>query len=194
MNSPMLIGPKAPFLYTTFRRSWDGPSSLSWRTPWEVFQVKDEQDRPDDLPNSESLRFFGWRVYIRSMATCPFCSPSSDRVLLQNQNCLALYDGYPVTKGHTLIVPRRHVSSIFELSAEEVAEIWKMIALARQILLQKEGAEAFNIGVNDGRAAGQTIDHAHVHLIPRYSGDVPDARGGIRWVIPAKADYWSEHR
>jgi len=128
------------------------------------------------------------------MATCPFCSPSSERVLLQNQNCLALYDGYPVTRGHTLIVPRRHVSSVFELSAEEVAEIWKMIALARQILLQKAGAEAFNIGVNDGRAAGQTIDHAHVHLIPRYSGDVPDARGGIRWVIPAKADYWSEHR
>jgi diadenosine tetraphosphate (Ap4A) HIT family hydrolase len=73
-----------------------------------------------------------------------------------------------------------------------MAEIWKMVERARQVLLAKEGAEAFNIGINDGTAAGQTIDHAHVHLIPRCKGDVPDPRGGIRWVIPAKAAYWSE--
>lgn len=126
------------------------------------------------------------------MLACPFCDPSPERILLQNELCLALYDGYPVSKGHTLIVPRRHVSSVFELSDEETAEIWRMIEAARQVLLAKEGAEGFNIGVNDGTAAGQTIGHAHVHLIPRRGGDVRDPRGGVRWVIPAKAVYWSE--
>jgi len=126
------------------------------------------------------------------MTACPFCYPSPDRILLQNELCLALYDGYPVSRGHTLIVPRRHVSSVFELSVEETAEIWKMVETARQVLLATEGAEAFNIGINDGPAAGQTIDHAHVHLIPRHRGDVRDPRGGVRCVIPAKAAYWSD--
>lgn len=126
------------------------------------------------------------------MTACPFCNPSPERILLENELCLALYDGYPVSRGHTLIVPRRHVSSVFELSAQETAEICKMIDMARPILREREGAEGFNIGINDGTVAGQTIDHAHVHLIPRYKGDVRDPRGGIRWVIPAKAVYWSE--
>ncbi len=128
------------------------------------------------------------------MADCPFCPPPSERIFHEDRYFLAILDSYPVSPGHTLVIPRRHVSSLFDLSSEELGELVKTLAAARAILLERHAPDSFNIGVNDGKAAGQTIDHAHLHLIPRYAGDVPDARGGVRWVIPDRAAYWTRGR
>lgn len=106
---------------------------------------------------------------------------------------IALRDAFPVTEGHTLVIPRAHVGSVFDLGPEEQADLWALVARVRADLT-REGAAAFTIGVNDGRAAGQTMSHAHIHVIPRRPGDHPDPRGGIRWVIPERADYWSSPR
>jgi diadenosine tetraphosphate (Ap4A) HIT family hydrolase len=82
------------------------------------------------------------------------------------------------------------VASIFDLPEPEYRELWAQVARVRSLLAEKFHPSAFNIGVNDGTEAGQTVGHAHIHVIPRYAGDVPDPRGGIRWIIPAKAKYW----
>ena len=91
-----------------------------------------------------------------------------------------------------LVVPRKHVRSIYELPAGEQASIWQLVGEVRVKLLAELKPDGFNIGLNDGLAAGQTIMHAHVHIIPRRNGDVPDPRGGVRWVIPGKAPYWKK--
>ena len=121
---------------------------------------------------------------------CPFCEPDPARIIHSGPECLALRDGFPVSPGHTLVVPRRHVASIFELNEEEWGAVWSMVGVVRRELAEEEVPDGFNIGVNDGTAAGQTIAHAHVHVIPRRTGDVEDPRGGVRWVIPAKVRYW----
>lgn len=105
---------------------------------------------------------------------------------------LAMTDGYPVSTGHCLIVPRNHVTSLFELSPNEQAELWALVSKVRDHLLEEFHPDAFNIGLNDGAAAGQTIGHVHIHVIPRWHGDVPDPRGGVRWIIPDKAVYWKD--
>jgi diadenosine tetraphosphate (Ap4A) HIT family hydrolase len=89
------------------------------------------------------------------------------------------------------VVPRAHVASLFELSGEKQADLWALVASVRHSAFDN-GADAVNVGVNDGRMAGQTVMHAHIHVIPRRQGDRPDPRGGVRWVIPEKADYWSD--
>ena len=104
---------------------------------------------------------------------------------------VALLDGFPVSPGHTLVVPRRHQGSLFDLPPEEQEDIWALVGLVRERLRFEHQVDGFNVGLNDGPAAGQTVLHAHVHVIPRYEGDLPDPRGGVRWVIPEKADYWS---
>jgi diadenosine tetraphosphate (Ap4A) HIT family hydrolase len=122
---------------------------------------------------------------------CPFCNPPGVPYLLfESDHAIAFPDAFPVALGHTLVIPRRHVPSIWELSREEQIGIWDVVAKVREHLLQAGAADAFNIGVNDGLAAGQTLPHAHVHIIPRRNGDVADPRGGIRWIIEAKANYW----
>ena len=121
---------------------------------------------------------------------CPFCEPEPDRVWLRTETSIVLWDAFPITSGHTLVVPRQHVASIYELSAEEHAALWALVADARQRLNDDLHPDGFNIGLNDGEAAGQTILHAHIHIIPRRDGDVADPRGGVRWMIPDKARYW----
>jgi diadenosine tetraphosphate (Ap4A) HIT family hydrolase len=86
-------------------------------------------------------------------------------------------------------VPTRHVESFFDLNDQEVLAIYALAKVAREIITAKYHPDAFNLGVNDGEAAGRTVHHMHLHLIPRYEGDVPNPRGGIRHVIPGKADY-----
>lgn len=98
-----------------------------------------------------------------------------------------------MSEGHTLVVPRRHVASVFGLSPTEQQELWGLLARVREALNERLRPDGFTIGINDGAAAGQTVGHAHIHVIPRRKGDVPDPRGGIRWVIPAKAAYRSQH-
>ena len=104
----------------------------------------------------------------------------------------ALWDAFPVNRGHALIVPRRHVPTWFDASAEEQVALMAAVDEARDLIVARFAPDGFNIGINVGQAAGQTVFHLHVHLIPRYDGDVPDPRGGVRWVIPARGNYLSK--
>ena len=140
---------------------------------------------------------------------CPFCdiaqappnpnpNPNPNpRIIAQNNDAFVIRDGYPVTPGHSLIIPKRHIGSFFETSESEKQ---CLLALLEQAKVQLDGEfqpAGYNIGINDGAAAGQTVPHLHIHLIPRYDQDSPhgeegiDPRGGVRWVVPDKADYWS---
>lgn len=123
---------------------------------------------------------------------CPFCTLAEDRVWLENDRAMAFKDGFPISEGHTLVVPRRHLASIFDATREETNAIWELVGLVRARLGEELRPDAFNIGVNDGTAAGQTVMHGHIHVIPRYRGDVDDPRGGIRWMFAGKAKYWRD--
>lgn len=121
---------------------------------------------------------------------CPFCQIASEcNIIAENELAIAFYDSFPVSNGHTLIIPRRHIADYFELEQEEVVSIQKLTMSCRNILSDKFHPNGFNLGVNVGEAAGQTIFHCHMHLIPRYNGDVLKPRGGVRGVIPAKQSY-----
>ncbi len=124
--------------------------------------------------------------------SCPFCHPDPGRLVQETEHARVLLDGFPVSDGHTLIVPRRHVASLFDLEPEEIDAIWSLAADVRRELAARLAPDGFNVGLNDGEAAGQTVMHAHVHVIPRFAGDVPDPRGGVRWLLPDKARYWEE--
>lgn len=123
--------------------------------------------------------------------TCPFCTLPAERIAEENPHAFWIYDGFPVSPGHSLIIPKRHVGSFFEATSEERLAMLELLDKAKVAVTEERSPDAFNIGINDGAAAGQTVPHLHLHLIPRYNGDVADARGGVRWVIPDKADYWS---
>jgi diadenosine tetraphosphate (Ap4A) HIT family hydrolase len=122
--------------------------------------------------------------------TCPFCTLPRERLVFESELAFVIRDGYPVSQGHTLVIPRRHVASFFETTPEEQSSLLKLLNLARIEIAQQFKPAGFNIGINDGAAAGQTIAHMHIHLIPRYAGDRDDPRGGVRWVLPEKAAYW----
>jgi diadenosine tetraphosphate (Ap4A) HIT family hydrolase len=123
---------------------------------------------------------------------CPFCPPKEHEVLEAHPLAVAITDNFPLTQGHALVVPRRHVPSFFELTAEERLAILELLDRTKAVLDKKHSPDAYNIGINDGAAAGQTVMHLHVHLIPRYKGDADDPRGGVRWIFPRKADYWTK--
>lgn len=121
---------------------------------------------------------------------CLFCNIPLGRVISQNKLAYAIYDGFPVTNGHALIIPKRHVPDFFSLTLEEVADSYELLDLIRRsILLDDPLVEGFNVGVNAGAVAGQTIFHCHIHLIPRRAGDVDNPRGGVRHLIPGKGSY-----
>lgn len=122
---------------------------------------------------------------------CPFCELPKHRILLETPLGRVIRDAYPVSPGHTLIIPRRHIGSFFELTTAERDCLMDLLAEARHQLANELSPQGYNIGINDGPAAGQTIGHLHIHLIPRFEGDQPDPRGGVRWIFPDKADYWS---
>lgn len=121
---------------------------------------------------------------------CPFCSFSHDRLLASNQHALAILDGFPVSPGHALIIPKRHIASLFEATIEERDALFDLVSEVRELLITERSPDGFNVGINDGTAAGQTVMHLHIHLIPRYAGDTSDPRGGVRWIFPDKAPYW----
>ena len=122
----------------------------------------------------------------------PFCAVDRQRSLAETDHAIAFPDAYPVTDGHSLVVPRKHVASTYELSDLEQIAVWELVAEPRQRLLTRDHADGFNIGLNDGPAAGQTVMHAHVHVIPRRKGDVPGPRGGIRWIVADRAKNWKD--
>lgn len=125
-------------------------------------------------------------------APCPFCSPATEEILLRNTFCYVRYDRYPITRGHLLIIPFRHEPSFLSLTSDEQAATLELLSQARLKLDCELHPDGYNVGINVGEAGGQTVAHAHVHVIPRYHGDVPDPRGGVRWVIPPRACYWAK--
>lgn len=122
---------------------------------------------------------------------CPFCSPAESQVVRDSEYGWILRDQYPVNPGHLLVVPRRHVASFFDLDPLEQADLLNLIVAAQRIVSAERHPDGLTIGLNDGEAAGQTVPHCHWHVIPRTVGDVPDPRGGVRWVVPERAEYWT---
>jgi diadenosine tetraphosphate (Ap4A) HIT family hydrolase len=123
---------------------------------------------------------------------CPFCTLAADHIVYDSEFAVVIRDGFPISPGHTLIIPRRHVASFFEITDAERTDLMSLLAAARTGLEREFRPTGYNIGINDGTAAGQTVPHLHIHLIPRYSGDADDPRGGVRWVLPGKAAYWDK--
>ena len=121
---------------------------------------------------------------------CRFCNLSSADIVIANELAVVSRDSYPVSPGHTLVIPKRHVGSFFDTTTEERLALMELIDQAKLALDREFHPAAYNLGLNDGPAAGQSIPHVHFHLIPRYEGDRTDARGGVRWVLPEKAKYW----
>jgi diadenosine tetraphosphate (Ap4A) HIT family hydrolase len=122
---------------------------------------------------------------------CPFCNPAPARVFLESDLIVGVWDAFPVSAGHALLVTRRHVASWFETTEDERRALTAAIDSARGAILQRHRPDGFNMDVNVGAAAGQTIPHLHVHVIPRYAGDVPDPRGGFDTLSRAAATTWS---
>jgi diadenosine tetraphosphate (Ap4A) HIT family hydrolase len=120
---------------------------------------------------------------------CPFCAPDAQRVAFEDELSRALWDAFPVSKGHLLLVPRRHVASWFDATDAERLALLQATDRAKALVDATHHPDGYNLGVNVGKAAGQTVFHLHIHLIPRYAGDVPDPRGGVRHLIPGKGHY-----
>ena len=128
-----------------------------------------------------------WRVNLKD---CIFCNLEQSRIEKENNFALSFKDLYPVTEGHSLFIPKRHVQSFFDLEKNEKEAIFDLLELEREELMEQDNLiTGFNIGINDGSDAGQTVMHCHVHLIPRRNGDMSDPRGGVRGVIPEKQSY-----
>jgi len=125
-------------------------------------------------------------------AVCPFCSLNETDFITEDGLTVVIRDKHPVSSGHSLIILKRHVESFFQITDEEKLSLLKAIDQGKTLLDKDFKPDGYNIGINDGEVAGQTIKHLHIHLIPRYAGDSQDPRGGIRWIIPTKAPYWDE--
>ncbi|MDD5162995.1 MAG: HIT family protein [Candidatus ainarchaeum sp.] len=124
------------------------------------------------------------------MKECVFCSQACKKAgVLENEQYYCLFDLNPVTKGHMLIVPKEHKKSFFDFNSRELELFYDLLKKAKQLLSKKYFPDGYNIGINNGKAAGQTITHLHIHLMPRYFGDTSDPRGGVRNIIPKKGNY-----
>ena len=119
---------------------------------------------------------------------CPFCNVEREKIL-ETELSFAIYDGFPVNEGHALIIPKRHTANYFDLSLEEQKDCIELLNRVKGIVQEKYNPAGFNVGININEAAGQTVPHVHIHLIPRYEGDVEEPRGGVRGVIPERKSY-----
>ncbi|RKZ99733.1 MAG: HIT family protein [Gammaproteobacteria bacterium] len=120
---------------------------------------------------------------------CPFCHTSLDEYVIETSLTYAKRDLYPVSRGHTLIIPKRHIATFFEATEQEREELINALETAKRSLQKKFNPDGFNIGINEGAASGQTVMHLHIHLIPRYKGDMEKPEGGVRGCIPEKQKY-----
>lgn len=121
------------------------------------------------------------------MENCIFCNPEIK--LTENEFVYARLDGFPVSHGHILIIPKRHVKTFFELTDDEVKAMYSLLKEIKFYIDNVYKPDGYNIGFNIGEAGGQTVEHCHLHVIPRYDGDVDNPKGGIRGVIPKNKDY-----
>lgn len=142
---------------------------------------------------NENVEIYEYRHFNqieRKNLDCPFCNPDPEReIILESATAYAIYDKFPVNKGHALIIPKRHCADYFQLSFKEQSACWFILNKTREIIAEKFNPDGFNIGINVNEMAGQTIQHVHIHLIPRYSGDIENPEGGVRGVIPKKRLY-----
>ena len=125
-------------------------------------------------------------------STCTYCSLSAARIVDESALSIAFKDAFPVSPGHTLIIPRRHTASFFDLTLQEREDMITLLYRVKAKLLDEHNPQGFNVGINEGFAAGQTVMHTSIHLIPRFKGDVTDPRGGVRWLFPDKAVFWDK--
>ena len=125
---------------------------------------------------------------VRKNTKCIFCQHDSS-ILAQTKLSFACLDSFPVSNGHALVIPKRHVASIWEMTTEEYMDAFDLVRQVKDVIQKRFEPQGINIGVNCGEAAGQSVFHAHIHIIPRYTGDVPSPRGGVRNVIPGKGNY-----
>ena len=123
---------------------------------------------------------------VRSSSECVFCRIDRGRVAWSSSLVVALWDAFPISQGHALIVPNRHVEKWSDLTAVEKTAIIEGVDAVRAVIDDRHAPDGYNVGFNDGAAAGQTVMHFHMHVIPRYRGDASDPRGGIRWVLNLK--------
>jgi len=123
------------------------------------------------------------------MEKCIFCDLKTHEIIYEGEYCVIVRDQFPVSPGHLLIIPKRHVHSIFDLNKEEIDEITEDILVCKRWLDYHYHPDGYNIGTNINAAAGQSVPHCHIHVIPRYEGDVENPRGGVRGVIPSKQNY-----
>jgi diadenosine tetraphosphate (Ap4A) HIT family hydrolase len=120
---------------------------------------------------------------------CRFCRKSERPALIAGKLALVRYDRHPVSEGHALIIPHRHFPDYFDATDDEKAELWQLVDAAKKMIDETYSPDGYNIGINIGKHAGQSIPHLHIHLMPRYQGDVENPKGGVRGVIPAKQKY-----
>jgi ATP adenylyltransferase len=140
--------------------------------------------------NCEIYEYQHYNQIQKDDSTCPFCNPGSEvHLILESAQAYSILDKYPVNPGHSLIIPKRHVSDYFELSFKEQSSCIFMLNEVKKEIQKRFNPEGFNVGINIGEMAGQTVPHVHIHLIPRYSGDVEDPRCGVRGVLPERRLY-----
>ena len=127
---------------------------------------------------------------------CLFCDKENQKFKLISENdfCVARFDEFPVSPGHALIIPKKHMLSFFDLKEDGVLKMFSLMRNAKDIIQKEYKPDALNIGINDGEAAGRTINHLHIHLIPRYLGDMENPRGGVRHIIPGKGYYYKRNQ
>ena len=165
-------------------RSKGGPDDLS--NFQALCQTCNTNKRAEDDTDFRGiLDSYGYRD-----ADCVFCNDCAGRIIAENELCFAIRDGFPVTDLHTLIIPKRHVADYFDLYQPELNAIQNLLANQKESIMHEDkSVTGFNVGINAGKSAGQTVFHVHVHLIPRRDGDVEEPRGGVRGVIPNKQSY-----
>jgi diadenosine tetraphosphate (Ap4A) HIT family hydrolase len=130
------------------------------------------------------------KTTVKNLNTCPFCNhQESKAVIIKSEMAFSIYDRYPVNPGHALVIPKRHCADYFALSIDEQSACWEMVNQVKEVIDQTFNPDGYNIGINNLESAGQTLPHVHIHLIPRYKGDVLRPQGGIRGVIPGKKEY-----
>lgn len=120
---------------------------------------------------------------------CIFCVIDKSKIILENEGALAIFDGFPVNKGHMLVIPKKHIETYFEASNYDKSNLWDLVEKCKDYLDKSLSPDGYNIGINNGVAAGQSVMHLHIHLIPRYVGDIDNPKGGVRGVIPDKRIY-----
>ena len=134
---------------------------------------------------------WGFEDVASSATECPLCTLPPERIMGENEHAVWILDLHPVSPGHSLIAAKRHVESFFGTPPQEREAILSLLDQAREHVSRNHAPSGYNIGINEGPAAGSSVEHLHIHLIPRFTGDRKNPRGGVRWVIPDKADYWS---